>query len=919
MVAVAGSRRRASQVLELGGDPYLLVTQEEASQLRRERAWRTRRVAQQQVNVELPFVIDLGTFHMGYGFSYAETPGVYERARKWDASTPGKIRTYPRLTTGEAFSNVDARGWVIQHASYVYVLRGRYSAKYQVNDVPNAEWSILEFHNFGTDIRMAGRPATFQGDLYVPLVNSSGTLQRFHRLTTQNTPVTEVQTLTMSGSPTGGTFTVTFNDGVTSTATAAMAFNITAANMQTELRLIPGLQKVTVARSGGPTTDFTWTVTLTAAPTALGSTSPPQFTVDASGLTGGAAPTVTPATTVAGTGDQWDQGPVARTARAFRVWREKLVRGATNLVALASTDPMTAGNWSAEYEVGDSGVNITDLGVYDTDLIVAKEDGPWAFNESFVARELLPDLKPIVHAQNCVGMEYAQGYLFVPHQVGTIRWRPGAFAHPGAEQDDWLEGDLTSGWGRVMGIAPAGKRIYATIADTVNRSGAVVSWQPGQRRAAGFIPHMIDQPSTELEHCAVVTLGSQPPQSYRPSAISNNNAVGTIAWTGPSQASASDDQRALATAGTSQYLFATLAAETRVPTGATINGIRVRVERRKTGSGAAVVDNSVRLIIGGSVSGDNKGTSTEWQVDVDETVEYGGANDLWGTAPSVAQANAADFGVALSAVVTTGQAEVDGIEILIYYTLAGAGDPGAYLVTLRLDATRTQVTPDVYKLPRHGLAPSNDPNIAKELDDADFYTARYYAPSRAVRKTYREVELWLEASPEAATPGVRVYAAIDDEETQARDGGGGVTRLRTTGPHRVFLPPKSDAVGHYVALRFNVPARAAGEVRAAYTIRDVKIHGVYHAVSTTAFEAAIVIRAGQLSDGTFIRRTPEEQRARLEALRDPQDEPIEFTDPDTGERGHVHISDVQFLPFNFKGMDFPELIATVSGLVLRYD
>jgi hypothetical protein len=117
--------------------------------------------------------------------------------------------------------------------------------------------------------------------------------------------VNEVQVITITGTPTGGTFDLTF-DGQTA---ANLAYNITAANLQTALRALSNINgaNVTVAgNAGGP-----YTVTFIGA---LAGANQPAITADPANLTGGtdpavtietttpgAAPTVTPATQTPGT------------------------------------------------------------------------------------------------------------------------------------------------------------------------------------------------------------------------------------------------------------------------------------------------------------------------------------------------------------------------------------------------------------------------------------------------------------------------------------------------------------------------------------------------------------------------------------------------------------------------------------------
>jgi hypothetical protein len=100
----------------------------------------------------------------------------------------------------------------------------------------------------------------------------------------------EVQTLTVIGGPTGGTFTITF-DGQT---TAAIAHNATAAAVQTALEALSNVNPGDIAvtgNAGGP-----WTLTFGGQ--YLGENVAQVTTTEA--FTGGTSPDITIATTTAG-------------------------------------------------------------------------------------------------------------------------------------------------------------------------------------------------------------------------------------------------------------------------------------------------------------------------------------------------------------------------------------------------------------------------------------------------------------------------------------------------------------------------------------------------------------------------------------------------------------------------------------------
>jgi hypothetical protein len=104
----------------------------------------------------------------------------------------------------------------------------------------------------------------------------------------------ETQTVTITGVPTGGTFTLTF-DGQT---TAAIAFNATAATVEAALEALStigqGNVQVTGAAGGPYTVEFVGE---------LADVNVSAMTADGSGLTGGTTPGVTIATATAGVGE----------------------------------------------------------------------------------------------------------------------------------------------------------------------------------------------------------------------------------------------------------------------------------------------------------------------------------------------------------------------------------------------------------------------------------------------------------------------------------------------------------------------------------------------------------------------------------------------------------------------------------------
>lgn len=103
----------------------------------------------------------------------------------------------------------------------------------------------------------------------------------------------EVQTVTITGTPTGGTFTLTFR-GVTS---AGIAYNASAAVVRAALEAMSTIGVGNVNVGGGPGPGTPWTVTFI---NTLGRQNVPQMTASAAGLTGGTSPAVAVTTSTAG-------------------------------------------------------------------------------------------------------------------------------------------------------------------------------------------------------------------------------------------------------------------------------------------------------------------------------------------------------------------------------------------------------------------------------------------------------------------------------------------------------------------------------------------------------------------------------------------------------------------------------------------
>lgn len=104
--------------------------------------------------------------------------------------------------------------------------------------------------------------------------------------------VNEVQSVTITGGPTAGTFTLSFGGSTT----AAIAYNATAAAVASALEALPTIGAGNVTASGGPLPGTAVAVTFV---NSLGATNVEQMTATSS-LTGGTTPAVAVSTTTQG-------------------------------------------------------------------------------------------------------------------------------------------------------------------------------------------------------------------------------------------------------------------------------------------------------------------------------------------------------------------------------------------------------------------------------------------------------------------------------------------------------------------------------------------------------------------------------------------------------------------------------------------
>jgi hypothetical protein len=117
----------------------------------------------------------------------------------------------------------------------------------------------------------------------------------------------------------------------------------------------------------------------------------------------------------------------------------------------------------------------------------------------------------------------------------------------------------------------------------------------------------------------------------------------------------------------------------KVPTGATINGIGISIERQGSyvEGNIDVYDDHIYLIYNGSVISNNKSTAASWADSLDQLDKFpssGTETDLWGASLTDTIVNNSGFGIRIGAKATysgqslTGLPKIDQVSVVVFYT-----------------------------------------------------------------------------------------------------------------------------------------------------------------------------------------------------------------------------------------------------------
>ncbi len=248
------------------------------------------------------------------------------------------------------------------------------------------------------------------------------------------------------------------------------------------------------------------------------------------------------------------------------------------------------------------------------------------------------------------------------------------------------------------------------------------------------------------------------------STFTNNSTVGTVDWSYCYNAQTQNDIYAYAdlkNANEVTYYLKATGFGFSIPTGATIDGITVEVDRYVVFNGATdqpIFDNSIKLVKGGVISGEEKSTGLVWPntTDSDTYVTYGGTNDTWGLSWDYSDINSVNFGVAISAINSEWNrdrtANIDHIRITVTYTLGGivlapdsatnnVGSPHTVYATISGDTGGTNVTFNVTYGPNAGDTGTGSTNGSGVANWT--YTSNGVAGTDTIVAKYHNTTAWV--------------------------------------------------------------------------------------------------------------------------------------------------------------------------------
>lgn len=182
----------------------------------------------------------------------------------------------------------------------------------------------------------------------------------------------------------------------------------------------------------------------------------------------------------------------------------------------------------------------------------------------------------------------------------------------------------------------------------------------------------------------------EPPSSAAVTAIAGSGSTvsaGGFLWSSPDNITADDGQNAFSQ-GIGESITDYLVSSSHgfaIPSGATIEGIELIVDRTSLVSAGSPTDYDIRLMKGGVATATNKSINADWN---NGSGNYGGPTDLWGESWIPADINASNFGARIGVYVPDqATAYVDYVAVKVYYSVPVSGPMAFHDNALANDGT----------------------------------------------------------------------------------------------------------------------------------------------------------------------------------------------------------------------------------------
>jgi len=163
-----------------------------------------------------------------------------------------------------------------------------------------------------------------------------------------------------------------------------------------------------------------------------------------------------------------------------------------------------------------------------------------------------------------------------------------------------------------------------------------------------------------------------------PGTVATTAGGGGIDWSNPNDIKVDDNSYSRCRVSDKNFSYILRATNFgfSVPSGSSIDGIEVVVNRNRDAVLGGVLDKIIKIVLSGTEQGSNLSSATEWPTSFAD-ITYGSSTNTWGFSPSQSNVVDSGFGLDLQMQVKSPSADslgyVDYVKMRVYYTEGGGG------------------------------------------------------------------------------------------------------------------------------------------------------------------------------------------------------------------------------------------------------